>query len=153
MTIELDEEMQVLFNQLKKKLASNTSNQEALKVVLKSVSEDVFSKTSQPNQSDAHPLPSRTIPTKTRKHLHQKTNGKCAYPHCTKPIENLHHTTPFAFNRSHENVVGLCKVHHEFCHNGVIKNELQEPQEWQLNLKPHRSLYDNFYLKYKMKAT
>ena len=71
MMIELDEEMQIIFNQLKKTQGPNLSNQQALRGILKSVSEDVFSKTSQSNttekppassgESDAHPLP--TIPS------------------------------------------------------------------------------------------
>ena len=182
MMIELDEEMQIIFNQLKKTQGPNLSNQQALRGILKSVSEDVFSKTSQSNttekppassgESDAHPLPTipsgsitslslptdlaqapkvptRAIPARIKRAIYQKTNGKCAYPHCTKPIENYHHTTPFSFNLSHENIVGLCKIHHELCHNGVIKNELKDPENWQLDLEPHKSIYDNLYLKYK----
>lgn len=164
MTIELDEEMQILFNQLKKKLAQNFSNKEALKIILKSVSRDAFSKTSQANttkktrqsvkQSDVPALPflpSRTTSVRKRREVIAKTNGKCAYPHCTKTIENFHHTVPFAFNRSHERVIGLCKIHHSLCHNGVVKNELKDPENWKLDLTPHKSIYDKFYLKYKMK--
>ena len=166
MTIELDEEMQILFNQLKKIYAKNFSNQEALKIILKNVFEDVsedafknvaesaFSETSQANltkKSDTPSLPSRTTSARKRREVTAKTNGKCAYPHCTKIIENFHHTVPFAFNRSHEKVIGLCKVHHELCHNGVVKNELKDPENWKLDLEPHKSIYDDLYLKYKMK--
>ena len=159
MMIELDEEMQIIFNQFKKNHGPNLSNQQALRGILKSVSEDVFSKTSQSNTTSslslptdlaqAPKVPTRAIPARIKRAIYQKTNGKCAYPHCTKPIENYHHTTPFSFNLSHENIVGLCKIHHELCHNGVVKNELKDPENWQLDLEPHKSIYDNLYLKYK----
>lgn len=179
MTIELDEEMQILFNQLKKKHGINMSNQQALKVILKSVfedafpgrtksdlikkgdsvSEDAFSKSVQVDvakkgqtvSEDAPSFPSRAIPARTKQEIQQKTNGKCAYPHCTKPIETHHHAIPFAFRRSHEDAVGLCEIHHEFCHNGVVRNELKDPENWKLNIKPHKSIYDGFYGNYKMK--
>lgn len=176
MIIELDEETQGLFNRLKKNLAQNDSNKEALKIILraccatfvgeqghgKNVPGNVSSKISQVNvpkkfeesisktseigaktgESVAKlpSLPSRTINVRKRLEIQRKTNGKCAYPHCTKPIENFHHTIPFEFHRSHDNVVGLCKIHHEFCHNGVVKNELKNPENWKLNLKPHKSI-------------
>ncbi len=209
MTIELDEESQILFNQLKKKYAKDLSNKEALKIILKKIpgasagfvlaekqSEDNSQKDmpghgisknfkisniktarktniNQKNQSttlkiynnqknqnttkeskgyqqqtDA-PLPSRYVLVQTQRKVHEKTNGKCAYPGCTRPIENIHHTIPFSFNRSHKTAIGLCEIHHEFCHNGVIKNELKDTSEWELNLNPQRSLFDSFYLKYK----
>lgn len=163
MTIELDEEMQIMFNQLKKKHGTSMSNQQALKVILKSVFEDAFPKSAgagglkndQTVQKDVPHMtptfPSRAIPARTKQEIQQKTNGKCAYPHCTKPIETDHHTIPFAFRRSHKDAVGLCEIHHEFCHNGVVRNELKEPENWQLEIKPHKSIYDSFYTKYKMK--
>lgn len=147
MTIELDEEMQIMFNQLKKK--HGASNQETLRIILKNVSEDVSPKKQKPAKtSDAH-LPSRPAPTAKKREVDERANGKCEYPNCTKPIENYHHTVPFAFSHNHDSLVGLCKIHHEFCHQGVVLNELQKPENWKLNLEPNRSLFDNLYLKYK----
>ena len=181
MTIELDEELQIVFNRLKKKLAPNASNREALKIILKSVFEDAFESipgvpaqigkgqalsdesvfedafeiatenSPQPPQTLlTRQLSSRHIPAAKKNKITKKAGGRCAYPHCTKQIENFHHQIPFAFNRSHENIVGLCRIHHEFCHNGVIKSELNNPETWQIGLQPHKSIYDSFYLKYKM---
>ncbi len=140
-TIDLDEEMQILFNQLKKKFGK--SNQETLRTILKNVSKDVLPKKIKARkQADAH-LPSRAIPQA------KKTEKQCQYPGCTKSTENYHHPVPFAFSHSHDSLVGLCKIHHEFCHQGVVLNELQKPENWELSLKPNRSLFDNLYLKYK----
>ncbi len=147
MTIELDEEMQIIFNQLKKKY--NTSNQETLRIILKNVSEDVSPKKIKARKtSDAH-LPSRPPSIQKKREVDERSNGKCEYPNCTKPIENYHHTVPFAFSHSHDSLVGLCKIHHEFCHQGVVLNELQQPENWELSTKPNRSLFDNLYLGYK----
>ncbi|MBI4235345.1 hypothetical protein HY604_03540 [Candidatus Peregrinibacteria bacterium] len=170
-TIELDEEMQIIFNQLKKDYGKDLSNKEALRMILKKVEQkDVpgnasLSKTSfanttpqtfkVANPSDA-PLPaqppkfpSHTIPRDKKREIDIKQNHKCAYPNCVKPIENYHHKVPFSFSRSHASLVGLCEVHHEFCHHGIIRHELDEPNQWRLNIKPARSQFDNFFLKYK----
>ena len=148
-TIELDEETQILFNQLKKKLAANTSNTEALKIILKSIPGNVSPKPGKTAQTRDERLPARTPSNQKKREVYKKTNGKCAYTACTKPIENYHHTVPFAFSHSHDSLIGLCKTHHEFCHQGLVLNELQKPENWELSLKPHKSLYDNLYLKYK----
>lgn len=165
MTIELDEEMQILFNQLKKKYAKDLSNKEALKIILKNISNaqknipgngiskiskaKTIQKTHNNQKNSDASLPSRYVLVQRKREIDQKTDGKCYYPNCTRPIENLHHPIPFSFNRSHESVIGLCKIHHAFCHNGIIKNELKEPSKWELNLAPQRSLFDDLYNKYR----
>ncbi|MBI4234974.1 HNH endonuclease [Candidatus Peregrinibacteria bacterium] len=202
-SIELDEEMQIIFNQLKKEYGENLSNKEALRMILKKlkesgktqsasqkskskdvpgnvsqnqattpVTENQISKTASVNTThwpckirkhSAAPLPaaskatptkppkfpSHTIPRDKKREIDIKQNHKCAYPNCVKPIENYHHKIPFSFNRSHESLVGLCEVHHEFCHHGVIRHELDEPNRWRLNIQAARSQFDNFFLEYK----
>ncbi|MBD3331103.1 hypothetical protein GF354_06310 [Candidatus Peregrinibacteria bacterium] len=53
--------------------------------------------------------------------MQSKTQGRCSHKGCNKPIEELHHEIPFAISRNHKSLVGLCKVHHEFKHNGIEK--------------------------------
>ncbi|MBI4235217.1 HNH endonuclease [Candidatus Peregrinibacteria bacterium] len=207
-SIELDAEMQTIFNQLKKEYGKDLSNKEALRVILKKLKENENAKsknvpknvppqvnprtemqsTSQEIEVDFIPgngisienqiskissanttpqtqkttqssdallpaqppkFPSHTIPRETKREIDIKQNHKCAYPNCVKSIENYHHKIPFSFSRSHESLVGLCKTHHEFCHHGIIRHELDEPNHWRLNIKPARSQFDNFFLKYK----
>ncbi|MFA6521914.1 MAG: hypothetical protein WCT53_06060, partial [Candidatus Gracilibacteria bacterium] len=51
------------------------------------------------------------------------TNGKCAHEGCNKPYEILHHVIRFAADRSHESIIPLCKEHHEFAHNRLLKED------------------------------
>ncbi|PIR54639.1 hypothetical protein COU74_05110 [Candidatus Peregrinibacteria bacterium CG10_big_fil_rev_8_21_14_0_10_36_19] len=83
--------------------------------------------------SGEHIPVSRYIPAKIRKKAISKTNGKCAYPNCTKSYEHLHHQDYFAHTRNHKNLIPLCKIHHEFMHNGVVAVE-NEPKKWRIDL-------------------
>ncbi|MBI2634817.1 hypothetical protein HYW82_04075 [Candidatus Peregrinibacteria bacterium] len=78
---------------------------------------------------------SRHIPAPKKRQELAKTSGHCAYPNCNHPPENWHHRDRFSQSKSHESVVPLCKNHHEFMHNGLIKNELAEPKTWQIDIK------------------
>lgn len=92
------------------------------------------------------PLPSRHIPKIKKEEILKKYQHKCAYPGCVKPGETMHHRIPFAFERSHESIIPLCEVHHEFSHNGLISHELQEPENWRLKMAGATSIFDGFYL-------
>jgi len=108
---------------------------------------------------------SRYIPVKIRKEALSKTKGKCAYPNCNKPADLFHHRERFSEIKNHSSIIPLCKCHHEFAHNGLIKNEQQEPEKWQLaipwscdkneqkqTIQPQKSYADTFYLLHKQGA-
>lgn len=76
----------------------------------------------------------RYIPIQIRRTALQETDERCAYPGCNNPYENFHHRIPFSLSRNHDSIVPLCKKHHEFMHNGLIKNELMDPSQWILAL-------------------
>lgn len=46
----------------------------------------------------------------------------------------MHHTKRFAIKRRHlaEEIVPLCKIHHELAHAGLIKNEEGDPLNWEI---------------------
>lgn len=92
-------------------------------------------------------FPSRYINKQKNCEVRAKYHNKCAYPGCVKTIETMHHRIPFAFERSHESIIPLCDVHHEFAHNGLIAYELKEPEKWQLKTAGNTSIFDQFYLK------
>lgn len=173
-TIELDEEMQVIFLRLKEKYAKDFSNQEALKVMLKklevvensvpgnvnlpkssTVKTTAESRKTAQSSDAAHlelqspKITSRYIPATMKRKILNKYDNKCAYPNCPNPPQQLHHRVPFAFRRSHDNVIPLCLVHHEFAHNALIGHELKEPENWQLKIDGRKSIYDHFKLEYK----
>ncbi|PIQ80024.1 hypothetical protein COV81_00075 [Candidatus Peregrinibacteria bacterium CG11_big_fil_rev_8_21_14_0_20_41_10] len=54
----------------------------------------------------------RYIPVQTKREAVAKHNGKCAYPSCNKPYQEIHHPQRFAIKRSHEDIVPLCKNQH-----------------------------------------
>lgn len=77
---------------------------------------------------------SRTIPPALKQKLLSKTAGKCAYPNCNYPAEIFHHTDRFAISHSHASLKPLCKIHHEFMHNGLVQNEQAPAANWQFDL-------------------
>lgn len=160
-TIELDEEMSFLFLKLKKKFGKNLSNREVMKKILEIVeSEQSTDQKVIPHAKGGHggdkkidindyvlqkPI-TRYVPSKIKKQIISKTNGKCTYPNCNKPSEILHHAERFAASHSHNSLKPLCKTHHEFAHNGLIQNENQKCDNWNLNLKTTRiGKIDNQY--------
>ena len=66
---------------------------------------------------------SRYINAYQKRAILSKTGGKCAYNNCNRPAEHLHHTDRFMHSKNHQSLKPLCKAHHEFSHNGLIKNE------------------------------
>ena len=66
--------------------------------------------------SDTRTAVSRYIPAKIRHDLNKKYNGHCAYRGCNNPAEHIHHKNRFALKHNHENVVPLCRAHHDLIH-------------------------------------
>ncbi|MEK7673240.1 MAG: hypothetical protein AAB373_05130 [Patescibacteria group bacterium] len=172
LTIELDEEMTFMFLQIKKQFGNQLSNKEVMAKILKmKVARNVKITTSTsikaiPGDSEASladsvasladseeeaKAKSRYIPAKNKKLALQKTNGHCAYPNCNRPPEVFHHTDRFDTSHSHKSIQPLCKIHHEFMHNGVIDNEQFEIKMWQLNLKNNKNIQpiDQLYRSYR----
>lgn len=83
-------------------------------------------------------MPSRHIPAKIRRAVQSKfafrQGVKCGFPKCRKPAEHLHHTKRFAIVKRHlaEEIVPLCKIHHELAHAGEIENEEATPLLWKI---------------------
>jgi len=118
--IELDSEMQFLFNQLK---PENMSNKEALRQILLGLTQNT-----KPPQSKNFPgekAKSRYIPAKNKQATIHKTNGKCAFQNCHKPYSHIHHIKPFSESKNHhpDNLMPLYKEHHEIMHNGDSKTD------------------------------
>lgn len=134
--IEMDEEMEFLFLKLKKKLKT-ASNKEAMKRLLQALNKQFFpeekveeEKVEQffPEENDGDGkwkllFPTkkvgRYIPRAKKREVYKKTAGRCSHDSCNRPIEALHHPDGYSKTRNHDNLVGLCKIHHEFAHGGV----------------------------------
>lgn len=102
-----------------------------------------------PSKSQPPKIPSRYIPVAIKRKILNKYHHKCGYPNCPNPVQQLHHRIPFAFQRNHDNVMPLCRVHHEFAHNGIIKYDLSEPEHWELGIDGKKGFFDQLRLEYK----
>lgn len=76
----------------------------------------------------------RYIPAQQKRITLSQTQNHCAYPNCQRPPEILHHRDRFAVSQNHDSVIPLCKIHHEFAHNGIIAEEQKPPTNWQFKL-------------------
>jgi hypothetical protein len=65
----------------------------------------------------------RYISVSKRRQVLTPTNGKCAHPNCPNPAQVFHHQLRFSQTKSHDSLIPLCKIHHEFAHNGITENQ------------------------------
>jgi hypothetical protein len=65
---------------------------------------------------------SRYIPVSKKRLVLAKTNGGCSHPNCQNPAQVFHHQIRFSQSKSHESIIALCRIHHEFAHNGITEN-------------------------------
>ena len=64
----------------------------------------------------------RYIPASKKREVIAHTHGKCAYPNCNSPFQVLHHVNRYSENKTHDSIIPLCKIHHEFAHHNLIHN-------------------------------
>ncbi len=148
-SVDLDPEMQFLLGKIKRELGVE-DDKEALKIILKEFRNPIPGDgNKKPRKGTAREpqagAESRYIPAQQKREAISKTNGKCAYPNCSKPYEHLHHSDYFAHSRGHRNLQPLCRTHHEFMHNGLVGFSKQEPKEWKLILDTKTNYYDSLY--------
>lgn len=175
--IEFDEEMQILFLQLKKDLKKEFgcefSHKEALRILLKKLGKFGKQSSSQSRKSSfgiksdtSQHVPGnvsvginkrpvkRFIKVHEKRPILEKFNYRCAYPNCQNPYDVIHHRDRFSLSKSHTSIIPLCKKHHEFAHNGLIKNENFDPEKWELNCGENISatnetkFIDDLFLRY-----
>ena len=106
---------------------------------VKSVTGDTFAK-------------SKYINVHKRRETTDRSKYQCEYPCCNKPVDEFHHPDHISVTHSHENLRHLCKEHHQMAHNGLIKNEQQEPGQWELDLNSSLRPADRQYRKYRKEA-
>jgi len=124
-TIQIDDEtefdLRKFKQQLEKERKEPTDWNSALKEMVKRATTEKMAglKNSKalmvPEKQRSTPV-SRYVPAKIKSDLLQKYNGHCAYTGCNKPSEQIHHPVRFAVRPNHENLIPLCKEHHDFIH-------------------------------------
>ncbi|MDP2642324.1 MAG: hypothetical protein Q8P62_00590 [Candidatus Peregrinibacteria bacterium] len=172
-TVELTDEMAFMFLKLKKKAEASSgkffSNKEAMNEILKQLADKEFSEKAVVKTADQvcekviledgfseekfQQKISRYIPAHVKKMATLSTHGKCAYPGCGHPAEIFHHRERFAESKNHKSIISLCKIHHEFAHNGIISNESQNSEQWNLNIEENNLFKsDLLYREVRLKA-
>ncbi len=84
-------------------------------------------------------IATRHISAQEKRQSLQAHNYRCGYPGCNKPHSDFHHVQPFSRTFSHENIVPLCKEHHEFMHNGLVT------EKWNFTLDGKIGFEDAIY--------
>lgn len=90
---------------------------------------------------------SRSVPAKIEQYVLIRSNGKCEFPNCNKKHEHLHHTNRFASDHTHDpdNIVALCKAHHDLAHHGLIADEQEKPQNWKIRKEKDFTILENLF--------
>jgi hypothetical protein len=133
--IEMDEEMMKTFLKLKEKIGRNLSNKEAMRRMLNMM---VKNEKPQPQAKKQRKIPgdfssvpkakpkiTRYIPVAQKRFILSRTNGGCSHENCHNPAQIFHHQTRFFQTKNHESVIPLCKIHHEFAHNGLTEKQTE----------------------------
>jgi len=107
----------ILKELVKRQLESKASLKEKMVGPKKQMQEKQSAEQKTKRVDKQSPPVSRYIPTKIKHDIEDKYKGKCAYRGCNKPSEQIHHNNRFAINKNHENIVPLCKKHHDFVHH------------------------------------
>ena len=132
-TIQIDEETEFELRKFKQKLekerkepldwnytlkemVKRVANEQKIRAKKNAKRESASDTRTEVEQKSQQTTVSRYIPAKIRHDLQQKYHGRCAYRGCNKPAEQIHHQDRFTLKHNHENVVPLCKNHHDLIH-------------------------------------
>lgn len=83
----------------------------------------------------------RHISIKIRRELEWEFGQGCGFPGCKKPAMDLHHAKRFAIVNRHseEEIVPLCKTHHELAHAGLIRGEESKVEGWEMDIEEKKN--------------
>jgi len=67
---------------------------------------------------------SRNIPARLRR----EQPKVCEYPGCDRPAQEIHHQSRWSITHKHENLMSLCKTHHEIAHqtNAIVDQKFRK---------------------------
>lgn len=119
---------------------------EPQKTIIQSVCPDCAAKKAQQKRK-------RPIPQAIQKLVFATHGFTCAYPHCNKPYQELHHVYPWAKYKTHDpkQIYPLCKTHHTLAHAGFIANMEKAPENWQIRKSPWQSAIDKKAISHQLK--
>ena len=131
-TIHIDDETEFELRKFKQQLEKERKEpidwNSTLKEMVKRASNEKMVKAKKTPKSAPSSGPrnksSRYIPAKIKHELQQNYHGRCAYRGCNKPAEHIHHQDGFSITKNHENLIPLCKTHHDFIHQSGTNPDL-----------------------------
>lgn len=87
---------------------------------------------------------SRAVPVAVERLVLARYKGKCGFPGCKMPYQELHHIVPYEIVQNHDpdNLVTLCKDHHSLLHAGMVENASESPEKWHIRKTPKLSETD-----------
>lgn len=82
---------------------------------------------------------SRPTPSKTKAYVLKRSGGYCEFPKCRQKYKHLHHTNRYYSNKTHnpDQIIALCKAHHDLAHRSLIDNEESPPANWKIRSEPN----------------
>jgi len=122
--IELNAELSAMLMRIKKRMGEEDDLAALEKIFAKMLEDEKI-----PGEKTG-----RYISKEKQKQAKQISGGVCAYPHCLEQRVVLHHRERYAESHNHSSIIPLCKIHHEFAHNGLIAHEKEPPEKWQVQL-------------------
>jgi hypothetical protein len=144
LSVYLTQDQLKLINLVKKQIDPKLSEGELVAELCKQYLNSA--KTEQCKVEDSKPA-KRYIPAKTKKAVLKQYKNSCAYPGCHKHYSEIHHQVHFSQSKKHENLVPLCKEHHQFMHHNLVQNSEDSPQFWRLQLNKTTNSLDLKYQK------
>jgi hypothetical protein len=133
-TLKLTPNLQNLWDQTKKKLGPDLTDEQILEQLLIQ------------QKSPGRTFTTKSLSQKQKQQTKEVYKNKCAYPRCRKESEEVHHP---GRNGDHSDLRPLCKIHHQFMHHGLVKNETKQPHKWQLQIRKTTNQTDLLYQKYR----
>lgn len=94
---------------------------------------------------------SRHVPSKIKRFVLAKYNGRCAFPSCNRPYSELHHAERFFFDNKHDpdTIIPLCASHHSLAHKGLIAEDDVKVSEFKIRFEKDLSLVDRMVASHK----
>jgi hypothetical protein len=157
-TIQIDSETEIELRKLKQKIEKEKKEpvdwNTVMKELVKKANESSPKKHKRIIRRQKSAKVTRHIPAHKKREIAEKYKGRCAFPSCRQPGGFLHHAHRFALHKKHEQIVPLCKTHHELAHQSLIKNETRRPKHWRIKSHPDKKCpkynIDRLFMRNKM---
>ncbi len=126
---KVDEETEFQFKKFKHELEKKNGKAMTMGEVLKELLQKAETPKPKTRKTKKITKITRYIPVQRKRETEQRQNDRCRAENCNELATEFHHPERFFLNRSHKELVKLCRSHHQLAHAGLI----DERDEWQVN--------------------